>query len=72
MRGNLFAFFDVRDSAGDLQDAVVGPGGQAEAVHGRLHEPLGTGVDPAILADMARLLALGSQAIYRGEPLPQL
>jgi hypothetical protein len=31
LRGYGAASFDVGDGAGDLQDAVVGPGGQAEA-----------------------------------------
>lgn len=49
------AAFDVGDCAGDFENAVVGPGGQAEAVHGCLHESLGVRIYLTILADVAGL-----------------
>ena len=43
--------FQVGDGSGDFEDAVVGPGGEAQALHGHLEQALGLGTRGAVLLD---------------------
>src|SRR3990172_3870415 len=52
---DIFAAFDIGYRSRHFKDAIICPGGKAEAVHGRFHEILAGLVDPAVLADVPRL-----------------
>jgi hypothetical protein len=52
---DLVAPFDIGYCAGDFEDTIVSAGGQAQAVHGRLHQGLAVRVDLAVFADVPRL-----------------
>jgi len=68
MRSYLFISLDIGDRPRHFQDAVIGAGGKAEPVHGRLHQGRAGLIDPAVLADMTRLhLGIGVDAVA-GEP----
>ena len=45
------AAVEIGDGAGDLEDAVVGAGGEVHVVHGLLEQDGALAVDLAVLAD---------------------
>jgi hypothetical protein len=50
LRRDRFGFVQIRDGAGDLQNAVVGPRGERQAAHGQFQGALARLVQPAQLA----------------------
>src|SRR5689334_17216346 len=52
MRPDLAVLGQIRDRARELQDAVVGAGGELELAHGGPHEAVGGGVELAVLLDL--------------------
>src|SRR5579885_70092 len=52
--GDGFGAIEVGDRAGDLENAVVGAGGEAEAGHGTLKQALAVRRDVAVFPDLAR------------------
>jgi len=51
-RGDFFRAGEVGDGAGNLEDAVVSPGGEAELLHGLLQQVAEGGVNHAMSADL--------------------
>ena len=61
--------FQVGDGPGDLEDPVVGPGGEAQALHGHLQQALGLGGRGAVLLDESgRHVGVGVDAGFMETP----